>query len=514
MISKYKELEYKTCVLCDVNSISGAVGFYKSAIASDIKPVIGCELSLRGQSETVKIFSRNLKGMTALNKAVSRCNRHLPLGIDLKDLQELSDDLIVIGARQYKNKFSTFFSTNDVVNYDCRYLTPQEHIEFQVVQAIAAKSTLSKCSQRGHPLCDLFTKNKYYVWSKEEIGKTFSREQIKNTQKLLDMVEEFNFLRSPQLPKFAAPNGMKSDDYLLRRCIEGAKLKLAGKSDEDKQKYWERLKYELATFKEANLSDYMLIIMDIIDFCRKNNWLVGCGRGSSNGSLVSYLTGITQIDPIEYDLIFERFYSSARKGSLPDIDVDLQSRKREKVLEYVRNKYGNDKVCHIVTFGTLQGKGAIKDVFGAFGDVGFSLINKMTKGIPDKAKISDELAEREDKSVVSYILENEPELLREWVELKNGNLIGEYADRFEIAIKVENTKRNQGMHAGGIIISTEPLENQMGMLYLDKDEQISGYEMNECEDVGLMKVDLLAIKTVDILQEIQLDILRGLNRAN
>jgi len=241
-------------------------------------------------------------------------------------------------------------------------------------------------------------------------------------------------------------------------------------------------------------------------------------HNSAAGCLVSYLIGITSIDPIRYDLIFERFYNSGRNTkdriSMPDIDVDVPINKREFIIEYIKNKYGHKKVSQMITYNTMKGRGALKEVLRVYGNISFEEMNKITKSIPDEAKISDELEQMrqdgEDPSIIRWALENNVEQLKEWCYIDDdGSLAGPLAKRFEQAIRLEGTKANQSKHAAGVVISSENLSSVCPMIYDSKNKQtIAGMEMQDLEALGIIKFDILGIAVLDKLMTIS-DILKN-----
>jgi DNA polymerase-3 subunit alpha len=230
-------------------------------------------------------------------------------------------------------------------------------------------------------------------------------------------------------------------------------------------------------------------------------------HNSAAGCLVSYLIGITDIDPIKYKLIFERFYSAGRNTkdriSLPDIDMDVPINKREYVIEYVKNKYGSDKVSQMITYNTMKGRGALKEVLRVYGNVGFEEMNRITKHIPDEAKIADELQEMRDEtgesSIIRWALENRVDKLKEWCYITEDNsLAGPFAKRFEQAIRLEGTKSNQSKHAAGVVISSASLNEICPMVYDSKNDQIiAGMEMQDLESLGVIKFDVLGLAFLD-----------------
>jgi DNA polymerase-3 subunit alpha len=276
----------------------------------------------------------------------------------------------------------------------------------------------------------------------------------------------------------------------------------------------ERIKYELEVLQGAGLSSYFLIVADIVNFVRKNGWLPGPGRGSAAGCLVSYLISITSIDPIKYDLLFERFYNAGRNTgdriSMPDIDVDVPIDKREAVIQYIKDTYGQDKVSQMVTFNTIKGRGALKDVLRVYGNISFEEMNKITKNIPDESKIADELQEMKEESgeasIIRWALENNKEKLQEWcfMDESSSELHGPLSKRFEQAIRLEGTKSNQSKHAAGIAISAEPLNELCPMVYDSKNNQlIAGMEMQDLESLGIIKFDILGVAMLDKVMTIQ-----------
>ena len=341
-----------------------------------------------------------------------------------------------------------------------------------------------------------------------------TQEEIENTNFVNDLIEEYDILSKPKLPPFECPKGYDDAEYLRQLCRDGWKDKIANViPKEDHQIYIDRIKYELDVLQGANLSSYFLIVQDIVEYVRKNGWLPGPGRGSAAGCLVSYLIGITSIDPIKYGLLFDRFYNAGRNTegriSMPYIDVDVPINKRELIIEYIKNKYGGDKVSQMVTFNTIKGRGALKDVLRVYGNIGFEEMNRITKNIPDEAKIADELQEMKEEtgeaSIIRWALENNEDKLKEWCYIDDhGELQGPLAKRFEQAIRLEGTKSNQSKHAAGIAISAEPLKDLCPMVYDSKNEQlIAGMEMQDLENIGIIKFDILGVAMLDKIMTIQ-----------
>ena len=332
-------------------------------------------------------------------------------------------------------------------------------------------------------------------------------QEIATAMEIADMCGEYDILGKPMLPKFKCPKEQTEEQYLRDLCRDGWKnvLMPTGKVNTQSAKdlYTERIKAELDVISDANLSGYFLIVRDIVNSVHQRNHIPGPGRGSAAGCLVSYLVGITQVDPIEYGLIFERFYNAGRntadRVSLPDIDIDVPATKRDETIDYIRQKYGNERVGQMVTFGRLQGRSALKEVLRMNEACGFEEMNNITKSLPHEHEVSDQLAEMEESSVIKWTLMNQPESLRGYCRLNDdGELEGDYAKVFQQAMRIEGTFKSQGKHAAGVVISSHNLD-QVCPIVRDKkgSEKIAGLEMNDLEAMGHVKFDILGISLMD-----------------
>ena len=409
--------------------------------------------------------------------------------------------------------------TKVVCTPDAHYCEKQDAIDQRILLCNNLKTTLPEISRKisnGEevPLSCFFTSDNFHILSQEEMRGLHTEEEIDNTNFVESLCEEYNILSKPLLPPFPCPNNQSNDEFLRQLCRNGWKEKIAGIIPESEHGvYVDRIKYELEVLQGAGLSSYFLIVQDIVNHVRDNGWLPGPGRGSAAGCLVSYLIGITSIDPIKYNLIFDRFYNSGRNTkdhvSMPDIDVDVPINKREYIIEYIKNKYGQDKVSQMITFNTIKGRGALKDVLRVYGNISFDEMNKITKNIPDEAKIADELQEMKEEtgesSIIRWALENNPDKLREWCYIdENNELQGPLAKRFEQAIRLEGTKSNQSKHAAGIAISSIPLNESCPMVFDSKNKQlIAGMEMQDLESMGIIKFDILGVAMLDKIMTIQ-----------
>lgn len=315
--------------------------------------------------------------------------------------------------------------------------------------------------------------------------------------------ESYNILSEPKLPKFECPDGMLDADYLRQLCEKGY-AKLNGKLHATDKTYKERIDYELSVINTYNLSSYFLIIRDIINWCRQRGWMTNV-RGSAAGSLVAYLIGITYIDPIEFDLIFERFMNPGRmskdKISLPDIDTDVPSEYREEVIDYIVKKYGHIRVARLATFARLQGRAAMKAVLRVNSVCSDLEMDALTRYIPDESTISDELAEmiEEDKSIIKWALEHVKEM-KDFVSIQDGEIVGEYAEYFKQAIRLEGTFASMGKHAAAVIVCDEPIVNYAPLIQdASHSDLIVGVEMKSAEDMSLVKLDILGLELLSKL---------------
>ncbi len=410
-------------------------------------------------------------------------------------------------------------NTKVICTPDAHYCRKSDAVDQRILLCNNLKTTFPEINRKiannqEVPLSAFFMSDNFHILSQEEIANLHSAEEIENTNYVDSMCEEYDILSKPHLPPFSCPAGYTDAEYLRQLCRDGWKNKIANHiSENDQSIYVDRIKYELSVLQGANLSSYFLIVQDIVNHVRNHAWLPGPGRGSAAGCLVSYLIGITNIDPIKYNLMFDRFYNAGRNSanhiSMPDIDVDVPIDKREQVIQYIKDKYGNNKVSQMITFNTIKGRGALKDVLRVYGHISFDEMNQITKHIPDEAKIADELQEMKEEtgeaSIIRWSLENNSDKLKEWCWIDdNDELQGPLAKRFEQAIRLEGTKSNQSKHAAGIAISSDPLKDICPMVYDSKNDQmIAGMEMQDLESIGIIKFDILGVAMLDKIMTIQ-----------
>jgi DNA polymerase-3 subunit alpha len=369
-------------------------------------------------------------------------------------------------------------------------------------------------------LMRFFQSDNYHIPSYDEMikyGHTIN--ELSNTLEIANQCTKYKLTHPPMLPKFATPNGQTSAEYLKELCRIGWTKrwpqinKVIEQGKYTKEDYVNRFNTEFTVLNSAGLSDYFLIVNDIINYAISDGQLTGSGRGSAAGSLILYLLGITHVDPIEHGLLWERFYNEGRNTpgnvSLPDVDMDFEVKGRERILNYIRNKFGHDKVAQMITFNRMQGRGSLKDVIRAHDTLDQETSNRITENIPDESKIADQLelmkeADKEsggdgDASIIEWSLENNPDSFAEWVHYDdNGKLQGPLSKIFEQAIRMEGTKRASGKHAAGIVISQQTLSDICPMSYdSNTEEMITAIEMNGLADMGHVKFDILGINSLD-----------------
>lgn len=346
-----------------------------------------------------------------------------------------------------------------------------------------------------------YTSGTYGIVTNEHAKKCYPEALIKATEEIVSKIEDYSILRKEKIPKYS-PKAFEELSTICFNKLQELEL--------DTPEYINRLNYELNITKAGKLEDYFMIVADYINFAIKDGMLIGPSRGSSGGSLIAYLTRITAIDPIKYSLIFERFYSPDRAafGDIPDVDTDFPTSGRERVVDYLRQKYGADRVAGVVTFSTLQGKGAIKDVLRAWDVCSFQEMTNISNMIPSKDKISDKLEDFKNShgtdSIIMYTLITNPSALAEYVTLdEDGELHGEYAPYFKMAIKMEGAIKSESKHASAIIISDCPITEWAPMLRdKNSDNLICAFDMDSFPKVSGVKFDILGLKSLDGLMEV------------
>ncbi len=514
LAKKCRKNSYSACGIADYKSISGAVAFYNACISNDIKPIIGCSF------DGFSLFAKNYDGWLDLINIVSSIDSDGNLDTSLLLSICKSKNLISVAKKESDSpiKGGDFYEKTESF-MDTYYVDRSQADLHRILLCSSMKTTLPKVNKTlkaGEQVDnhEFFICNEYFLKNKVEVGEVIINDnKLDLFREIYDKCENYNILNNPMLPNFETPKGKSQKDYLRSLARQGWKKLLAHKitDPEQKQAYGDRFRNEFEVIDKADLFGYFLVVWDIINHCKKSGWMVGPGRGSAAGCLISYLIGITQIDPIEFDLLFERFYNSGRNTedhiSLPDIDIDVPGGKRDEIIAYLKEKYGQDNVSQMLTFGRLQGRSAIKEVLRVNSACGFGEMNEITKAIPDEAAISDQLAEMddEDRSIIKWALMNNADELRDYCYVtESGELKGDYSEYFRQAIEIEGTFKTQGKHAAGVVISAEPLYRVCPMVNPKTgSEKIAGLEMADLEALGHVKFDVLGINLLDKLMMIK-----------
>lgn len=534
LFKKAKELDMNAVAITDHGSMFGVVEFYKEAKKHNIKPIIGCEVYISPRSLHDKdpnldktrghlvLLAKNNTGYKNLMKIVSKGyidGFYYKPRVDYETIIENKEGIIVLsaclsgdiqkkilennyeGARNLAIKLKGEFTSENF------YLEIQNHMlrEDEIVREGLVK--LSKeldlklvatndvhytnhedsdihdillCIQTGKTLDDIermkFKGDEFYFKSKEEMLQLFEgmEDAVYNTQMIADMCHVELDFDTLHLPEYDIPEGTTSMEYLRNLCINGLKKK---SMYEDNKK---RIEYELSVIEEMGYSDYFLIVWDFIRYAKENGIFVGPGRGSCGGSLVAYSLDITDVNPIEYDLIFERFLNPERV-TMPDIDIDFEDDRRQEVIDYVVRKYGKEKVAQIITFGTLGARAAIRDV-GRVMNIPYGKVDKIAKEIPFQIGMNIEKALSVSKS------------LKEMYESDR-----ETRDLIEVSRKLEGVPRHASTHAAGVVISKENIEEYVP-LYVQDNNVTTQFNMVLLEELGLLKMDFLGLRTLTVIK--------------
>lgn len=521
--------------ITDHGNMFGAVNFYDACIKEGVKPIIGAEVYLSPRDMHSKEYGidttryhlillvKNEIGYRNLTHLVTASNlegMYYKPRIDKEILKEYSEGLICLSAcmageisqlvledetkaRQaaiwYKKVFgddyyieiqSNGLANQKLVNQkliklareleielvatnDCHYAERENVIDQEIVICIQTGKKLSDEDRMSIGTDEL------YIKSPEEMKEEFKNfpDAIANTVKIAEKCN-FNFeFGHTILPNYNTPNGKDHAEYLKELCKEGLKKRYDNITDEIRK----RAEYELSVIIQMGYVDYYLIVADYVNYAKSKNIPVGPGRGSGAGSLLAYAIGITEVDPLKYDLLFERFLNPERV-SMPDFDIDFCNERREEVIRYVEEKYGKDHVSQIITFGTMAARMAIRDV-GRVLDIRFDKVDKIAKLIPTGPNIT-----------IEYALETSKELLDEYENDEDVKTLIDHAKR------LEGMPRNLSTHACGVVITKEPVETYVPLASNDN-SVITQYTMDILERLGLLKMDFLGLRTLSVIDE-------------
>lgn len=463
LINFLVEKDIKVCGICDEN-LSGSIYFYDLCISNGIKPLIG--LSIKIDDLDILLYAKNYDGYKNLIKINSLKQEKL---LELNDLEEYLDNVLVILPSAsvglytwFKDRCMVYFGyinqieKMNVYKYssDCLYIKEIKTLKKESVGYLKYLDMLRKENVEEH--------DEYFI---EYVDDT-------NYDKFISEVN----IEIPKNNRYIPKYRDNSKEFLRLLASKGLMKRLGGSVSKI---YQDRLNYELSVIEKMGFVDYFLIVYDYVLYAKKNNILVGPGRGSAAGSLVSFVLGITEIDPIKYNLMFERFLNPERV-TMPDIDIDFDALKREEVINYVKNKYGKNNVALGLTYTTLKAKLVLREV-GKLLNIRDDLIDKFTKTIKYD-KLSDNLT----LDVVRKYLTN-------YKELK---------EVFKISLELEGLKKNTSVHASGVVISSVRLDNIIPVL-IDGDNLITGITVDEhLESMGLLKMDFLALKNLTTISNI------------
>ncbi|HPT90659.1 MAG TPA: DNA polymerase III subunit alpha [Acetivibrio sp.] len=539
LIKRTKELGMDSIAITDHGVMYGVVDFYKEAVNNGIKPIIGCEIYTTAGSRFDKkdgrdsdpghmvLLAKNNVGYKNLMKIVSigfTEGFYYKPRVDMEVLEKYSEGLIALSAclsgdipkailnNNYKKAEELALKLNSIFGQDNFYLELQMNgIEEQNIvnqQLIklsretgipliatndahylrredARAHEILLCIQTGKSINDedrmMFSSDDFYIKSPEEMEELFKNipEAISNTVSVAQRCNvelEFNKLH---LPQFSVPEGREPYEYLRSLCYQGFERRYPEEErDEDKKN---RLEYELSIIKQMGYVDYFLIVGDFIRYAKENGIMVGPGRGSAAGSLVAYCLEITNIDPIKYSLLFERFLNPERI-SMPDIDIDFCFERRQEVIDYVVEKYGKDRVAQIITFGTMAARAVIRDVGRAL-DMPYGDVDVIAKMIPFQPGMS-----------IDKALELNPELKQQYEEDEK------VRELINTARLLEGMPRHASTHAAGVVISKDPLTEYVP-LQKSEGSVTTQFTMGLLEELGLLKMDFLGLRTLTVIRD-------------
>lgn len=448
----------------------GTMEFIDKCQKNGIKPVIGADLNIDGLSFI--LYAINNDGYSNLCRIVSEKNTG---SLDFEFLKKYSSNILCVTNYENYDKLSQIYST--YISYSNKNEKVNALLKTQKILFLKESLYLEEKDKEYMKYLDMIREGKTidnYEAKEYDNVLLFEIDAVdyEITKNFVDKID----IKLPSYPLSLPKYSNNSENLLISLCTRGLKKRL---NNNVSIKYALRLKSELKVIKDMGFIDYFLIVYDFILYAKKNKIVVGPGRGSAAGSLVSYTLGITEVDPLKYDLIFERFLNKDRI-TLPDIDTDFEYLRRNEVLEYIKNKYGQNKVANIITFGTLLSKQVIRDV-GRVLEIPLNEIDKISKFIKDKEPLKS--------------LENN----REFMNIVNSK--EEYRKLFLISKKLENLKRHTSTHAAGIVLSGEDLTNRIP-LYKSGETIMTAYSMEYLESLGLIKMDLLAIRNLTIIDKV------------
>lgn len=537
-VDRVKELGMNSAAITDHGVMYGVIDFYRAARAAGIKPILGCEVYVAPNSRFDReisggedryyhlvLLAENNTGYANLMKIVSKGfveGYYYKPRVDKEVLRKYSEGIIALSAclagevqryltkGLYEEAKKSALEYQDIFGEGNYFLELQDHgipeqalvnqkllrmsdeLGIELVATNDVHYTFAEdekphdillCIQTGKKLADenrmRYEGGQYYVKSPEEMARLFpyALQALDNTQRIADRCNVEIEFGVTKLPKYEVPGGLASWEYLNKLCFEGLEKRYGCPDGTLK----ERLKYELNTIHSMGYVDYFLIVWDFINYAKTHGIAVGPGRGSAAGSIVSYCLEITDIDPIRYQLLFERFLNPERV-TMPDIDVDFCFERRQEVIDYVVRKYGKDRVVQIVTFGTLAARGVIRDV-GRVMDMPYAFVDSIAKMIPQELNIT-----------IDKALKMNPELRRTYeTDEKVKYLI-------DMSKRLEGLPRHSSMHAAGVVISQKSADEYVPLSRASDGSITTQFTMTTLEELGLLKMDFLGLRTLTVIQ--------------
>lgn len=478
LISFAKENQLKALTITDSVLYNG-IEFYEKCKNNDIKPIIGLEIKI--ENTILILYARNHKGYESLLKLSTLSTER---ELKQEDITLYHEHLIVIIP--YKSK-SLYTSYHGIFPYlFIGYSTKEEKEEVGENGIYMQKILCLKREDTVYlPYLEAIREGKLVINIKKNFKENYLHldKQLwnENNYKIYTLCDIEIKKENNLLPIYDCKDGLDAYTYLKKLCVEGMKKRFG---ESVPKKYVERLKYELSVIQKMDFCNYFLVVWDYVMYAKNHQILVGPGRGSAAGSLVSYVLGITDIDPIKYNLLFERFLNPERI-TMPDIDIDFEDTKREEIITYCIQKYGNKKVSPIITFGTLGAKQSIRDV-GRCMDENLKKIDLLCKLLDAKIPLVENY--KKNASLRKYI---EDESL---------------SKLYKIATKIEGLKRHTSIHAAGIVMAREDLDTVIPLVKNHEQFYVTGYSMEYLESLGLLKMDFLALTTLSMIHEILDDI--------
>lgn len=536
-VKRLKELGMDSGAITDHGVMYGVIDFYKAAKAEGIKPIIGCEVYVAPGSRFDRelsggedryyhliLLAENNTGYSNLSKIVSRSfteGYYYKPRVDMELLREFHEGIIASSAclagevarnivrgnipaaeraaLRYQDCFGkgNFFlelqdhGYKDQQTVNAALLQMSRRLDIPLIATNDVHYTYEEdaeahdillCLQTGKKLSDenrmRYPGGQFYLKSEEEMRALFpyAQEALDNTHRIAERCNVEIEFGHTKLPHFEVPEGFDSWTYLNHLCENG----FAERYPEDEGTVRKRLDYELGVIRQMGYVDYFLIVWDYINYAREHDIMVGPGRGSAAGSVVSYCLKITNIDPIRYNLLFERFLNPERV-SMPDIDVDFEFERRQEVIDYVTDKYGKDRVTQIITFGTMAAKGVIRDV-GRVMEFPYGFCDRISKMVPNELNITL------DKALV------------ENPELKAAYESDEKVHRLiDMAKRLEGLPRHTSVHAAGVVICSEPAEDLVPLARAQDGSVTTQFTMTTIEELGLLKMDFLGLRTLSVI---------------